>query len=66
MKGTRPLDNDETGCSGLLVQDSDLPNFRLSDTLYKSSLGWHCYETVTQRRSLPPSHCSKWIKDWGW
>ena len=47
-----------------VIDTPDLPNFRPSDTLYKSSLGWHCYETVTQRRSLPPSHCSKWIKDW--
>ena len=38
----------------LHIDAGDLPNFRLSDTLYKSSLGWHCYETVTQRRSLPP------------
>ena len=45
-------------------QKSDLPKFRPSDILYKSSFGWHCYETVTQRRSLPPFHCSKWRRDW--
>ena len=39
MKGTRPLDNDETGCSGLLVQDSNLPIFHQSDTLLKLSSG---------------------------
>ena len=38
-----------------IVQKSDLPNFRESATLNKSSLGWHCYETVTQHHSLPPS-----------
>ena len=27
-------------------------------------VGWHCYETVPQRRSLPPSHRSKGIIDW--
>ena len=48
----------------LHIDAGDLPNFRLSDTLYKSSLGWHCYETGTPYCSLPPSHCSKWIKDW--
>lgn len=41
-----------------------LPHFRKTDTLNKSSLGWHCYETVTQHGSLPPSRYSKWITDW--
>ena len=41
---------------------NDLPNFRKTDTLYKSSFGWHNYETETQHRFLPPSHRSWGIK----
>ena len=42
---TKNRRNLQTGCSGLSVRDSpieskiDLPKFRLSDTLFKSSLG---------------------------
>ena len=67
MKGTRPLDNDETGCSGLSVRDSpieskiDLPKFRLSDTLFKSSLGGTA--TSGTCRFCHPSHRSRGIKD---
>ena len=42
MKGTRPLDNSKIRRVSAIVpsnEKSDLPNFRLSDTLYKSSLG---------------------------
>lgn len=59
-KQTAPKSNHAGGFKDGLARDStiaskiDWHNFRISDILIKSSFGWHCYEMVTQRRSLPP------------
>ena len=48
----------------LSLRNSDLPNFGKSDTLYKSSFGWH-YEAYCSV-CLPPSHLRRVIKNWDW
>ena len=64
-KEHRNKSNPAAGFKDGLVRDStvapksNLPIFRLSDTLSKSSRGWYCYETVTPFRFLPPSLVAK-------
>ena len=50
MKGTRPLDNDETGCFGLSVRDKEIWKIRLTEdiTVTENSI------TITERRYKDP------------